>query len=526
MLGVHRHWTARLAARSQPIVPQLDSALSRSPAKSCPTGVLELAITRVKFTDDPLPDTFKTMGQWTYELGFAQQPRRLGHALRLKRAARNSEIAATLDIAAGNPGGRPCPSLTTFAPTIAPANGRRAAAALSSSDVSKDFAGSTVPALRDISLTCEPGEFVVVVGPSGCGKSTLLNLAAGMLKPDAGTVTLDGQAVNGPGPDRAMVFQDHGLFPWLTAAQNIEFGLKMAGMPAAERRDRVDDALQMVHLTPAARDKLVHELSGGMKQRVAIARALVMDPAVLLMDEPFAALDAQTRTLLHAQLQELWVANAQDDPLRHPLGRRSGAPGRPDHRAARPSRPHPPRDPRRACRTRGISTARTSRELVHLVRKEIEDEVNRVNAQMAETSGSLKRLLIWIVILSAWEAAYRLIGWKPWQFPAPSHVLDAASATARAFRTAFGDPLHAGWPHCRPARDPASPERRCLTSPLIVANLVSGVRLLVGFVISIVLGVLLGLAMWRWIELDRLLGPLFLGLQTLPSVCWVPLAAS
>src|SRR5207249_4127119 len=104
----------------------------------------------------------------------------------------------------------------------------------------------------------------------------------------------------------AMVFQDHGLFPWLTAEQNVGFGLKMAGVPKSQRQDKVAAALRMVHLSHSAK-KLVHELSGGMKQRIAIARSLVMDPAVLLMDEPFAALDAQTRTLLHQQLQELWV---------------------------------------------------------------------------------------------------------------------------------------------------------------------------------------------------------------------------
>src|SRR4051794_28045039 len=105
--------------------------------------------------------------------------------------------------------------------------------------IGKQFANSTVHALRDVSLTCEPGEFVVVVGPSGCGKSTLLNIAAGMIKPDRGDVTLDGEIVNAPGPQRAMVFQDHGLFPWLTAAENIEFGLKMAGIETSERQARV-----------------------------------------------------------------------------------------------------------------------------------------------------------------------------------------------------------------------------------------------------------------------------------------------
>ena len=115
--------------------------------------------------------------------------------------------------------------------------------------LSKTFNGSSVLALEDVSLTCEPGEFVVVVGPSGCGKSTLLNIAAGMTLPDAGEVLLDGKPTDGPGPDRTMVFQDHGLFPWLTAAQNIEFGLKMAGVPRSKRNARVAAALKLVHLT-------------------------------------------------------------------------------------------------------------------------------------------------------------------------------------------------------------------------------------------------------------------------------------
>ena len=180
-----------------------------------------------------------------------------------------------------------------------------------------------------------------------------------------------------------MVFQEHGLFPWLTAAQNIEFGLKMAGVGRSERDDRVAAALKMVHLLPK-RDKLIHELSGGMKQRVSIARALVMNPAVLLMDEPFAALDAQTRTLLHEQLQELWcqthktilfVTHSVGEAVR--LADRiiilHAHPGR-IRREVRVSLPHP----------RHFDTAEIN-ELVKLIRKEIEDEVNRVNAEMAET---------------------------------------------------------------------------------------------------------------------------------------------
>jgi len=142
----------------------------------------------------------------------------------------------------------------------------RGAGRLEMHGVSKNFSKEgNVPAVQDITLNCEPGEFVVVVGPSGCGKSTLLNIAAGMIRADAGTVSLDGRPVDGPGPDRAMVFQEHGLFPWLTAAQNIAFGLKMAGVPRSERDDRVARALNMVHLTHSAQ-KLVHELSAPLQR--------------------------------------------------------------------------------------------------------------------------------------------------------------------------------------------------------------------------------------------------------------------
>lgn len=172
-------------------------------------------------------------------------------------------------------------------------------------NVSKKFNNSENYAIKNVSLTIQPGEFVVVVGPSGCGKSTLLSMIAGMTLPSEGEITLDNNRVAWPGPDRAVVFQDHALFPWLTARENVEFGLKMKGMSKEKREALAEEALKLVHL-PHAGKKLIHELSGGMRQRVAIARALVLEPAVLLMDEPFAALDAQTRTLLHVHLQELW----------------------------------------------------------------------------------------------------------------------------------------------------------------------------------------------------------------------------
>lgn len=167
--------------------------------------------------------------------------------------------------------------------------------------------GGQVTALEHINLQILEGEFVCIVGPSGCGKSTLLNLVAGLEFPDAGRVTIKGHTVTGAGADRVVVFQEGALFPWLTVRQNVEFGLKVKGVDPKVRRDLAMDYLKMVHLTRFA-DSLIHELSGGMRQRVAIARGLAMDPDILLMDEPFAALDAQTRDLLHVELQEIWTA--------------------------------------------------------------------------------------------------------------------------------------------------------------------------------------------------------------------------
>ncbi len=165
--------------------------------------------------------------------------------------------------------------------------------------------GERLLALDHINLAVRPGEFVCVVGPSGCGKSTLLHLIAGLHSPTSGKVLIDGKTVEGPGTDRILIFQDHGLFPWLTVGQNVEFGMKMKGVPKAERQEKTRHYLQLVHLAKFEKS-YIHQLSGGMRQRVAIARALATEPDVLLMDEPFAALDAQTRDLLHDELERIW----------------------------------------------------------------------------------------------------------------------------------------------------------------------------------------------------------------------------
>ncbi|MGW5188080.1 ABC transporter ATP-binding protein [Kribbella sp. NPDC004138] len=166
--------------------------------------------------------------------------------------------------------------------------------------------GAPFTAVDRVSLDISDNEFVTVVGPSGCGKSTLLNLAAGLLRPTSGVVRVDGTTVSGPGPERGVIFQQYALFPWLTVRKNVEFGLELGGMPTAERRRRVDEILGLVGLTDFA-DALPKNLSGGMKQRCAIARAYAVDPTVLLMDEPFGALDALTRVRMQDQLLATWT---------------------------------------------------------------------------------------------------------------------------------------------------------------------------------------------------------------------------
>src|SRR5215204_1545812 len=163
-----------------------------------------------------------------------------------------------------------------------------------------------ISAIKNINLTIEDEQFVCLVGPSGCGKTTLLNILAGLDKPTEGEIVLNGRPVSETGPDRIMVFQENALFPWLKVIDNVEFGLKMAGIQKDKRHSIAIHYLDMMQLTKFA-EAFTYQLSGGMKQRVAIARALVMDPEILLMDEPFAALDSQTRDLLLVELQLIWA---------------------------------------------------------------------------------------------------------------------------------------------------------------------------------------------------------------------------
>ena len=183
-----------------------------------------------------------------------------------------------------------------------------AAPRLSLSHVSKTYLnarGQRTDAVRDVSFDVAPGEFVCLVGPSGCGKSTILNMLAGLDAPTVGSIEVDGEPISGPGPDRAVLFQEPALFPWMTVLGNVEFALKLIGVEQSARRERAMEWLGKVHLGKFT-DAHPHELSGGMRQRAALARALACDPSVVLADEPFAALDAQTREILQNELQRVW----------------------------------------------------------------------------------------------------------------------------------------------------------------------------------------------------------------------------
>ncbi len=166
--------------------------------------------------------------------------------------------------------------------------------------------GQDIVALRDIELAVERGEFVCLLGPSGCGNSTLLNALAGFSPPSAGRIVVDGQSISGPGPDRGMVFQEYALFPWMTVAQNIGFGLSIKGLGRQEIAAKVDELLALLKLGDF-RERFPKDLSGGMRQRVAIARVLALDPPIMLMDEPFGALDALTRRSLQDELLRIWA---------------------------------------------------------------------------------------------------------------------------------------------------------------------------------------------------------------------------
>ncbi len=174
-------------------------------------------------------------------------------------------------------------------------------------NVKKTFSSrkGEVTALENVTLEVHDGQFVCLLGPSGCGKTTLLRMIGGLDVPTSGTITIDGNVVDGPSPKMTMVFQEYSLYPWRTVAENVGFGLEMTGVPKEERIAEVNKRLKLVGLAGFA-DSYPYELSGGMRQRAAVARALATDPAVMLMDEPFGALDAQTRNKMQRELLDIW----------------------------------------------------------------------------------------------------------------------------------------------------------------------------------------------------------------------------
>lgn len=172
--------------------------------------------------------------------------------------------------------------------------------------LSKQFQGSDEHTLKNINLEIASGEFVCVVGASGCGKSTLLNLIAGLENPTEGEILLDGEKITRPGAERTVMFQDHGLFPWLNVIENVKFGMKINGVAKELQEEKALHYLKLVNLYDY-RDYPIHQLSGGMRQRTALARALTMDSKILLMDEPFASLDKQTSNRLREELQRIWL---------------------------------------------------------------------------------------------------------------------------------------------------------------------------------------------------------------------------
>jgi NitT/TauT family transport system ATP-binding protein len=193
---------------------------------------------------------------------------------------------------------------TPLAPTSWGRPGSSAALENVSHSFGKDDRGNV---LEDVSLQIRAGEFLCLVGPSGSGKSTVLNLLAGLMRPSSGRVLEGGSPIAGPAPDRTVVFQDAALFPWLTLRDNVEFPMRVRGIGRTAREARSEELLRLVHLWRSA-SAFPHELSGGMRQRGAIARALAADPALLLMDEPFASLDGQTRDILQGELEDIWAA--------------------------------------------------------------------------------------------------------------------------------------------------------------------------------------------------------------------------
>ncbi|HET6398731.1 MAG TPA: ATP-binding cassette domain-containing protein [Candidatus Thermoplasmatota archaeon] len=289
LLQAHVELTRRLSEDPAPLLADINAAIESHTGQRMGEETLVSAITRIRFTHDPLPPSFLQQFEHARELGFVR-----GKAPPAERVYELAPLADALQEAG--------------LPPLQAGRGVR----LRYENVGHTFSRSrrAMEAVRNFNLDVPPGEFVVLLGPSGCGKSTVLSFTAGLESPTSGRVEVDGKAVSGPGPDRMMVFQKPTLFPWLNVQKNVEFGLARAGVGPAERRERARELLRRVQLAGFERH-LPHQLSGGMQQRVALARSLALEPKVLLLDEPFAALDALTREDLQDQVERSWM---QDRP--------------------------------------------------------------------------------------------------------------------------------------------------------------------------------------------------------------------
>ena len=278
-----------------------NAELTKLLGKGLPSDVLTQSLKYLHFTNDPIAPSLATDAQHAVAVGLLKPVSLngiydLGPLNKLLTADGQPQVSS-MSIAHHN--GAAPPELFPGASARSQPVSATSEAAIRVSEVSKVFGrgGSALLALDRLSLEVAPGEFVCLIGASGCGKSTLLNLVAGLDAPTSGEISTGGQRV-------ALMFQEPALFPWLTAARNVELALRASGVPKAERRRRAADLLDVVHLGGFA-GKRPHELSGGMRQRVALARALAQDAEILLMDEPFGALDAMTRDLLHDELDRI-----------------------------------------------------------------------------------------------------------------------------------------------------------------------------------------------------------------------------
>ncbi|MDR1789267.1 MAG: ATP-binding cassette domain-containing protein [Opitutaceae bacterium] len=403
----------------------------------------------------------------------------------------------------------PCPADTSLSGELAPV----APSKLSVRGVGKSFqtSGRPVRALDNLSLEVADGEFVCLLGPSGCGKSTLLNILAGLDRADEGRVLADGRPVSGPGRDRMVMFQDAALFPWLKTLANVRFGLRHKPNLTRTERTRVAEFyLSLVGLENFA-GACVHELSGGMRQRAALARALAPNPRVLLMDEPFAALDAMTREQLYRDLQRVWeqrrktilfvTHNVREAVC---LGDRvvllSPRPGRVLREfPVNLPRPRDINSDAVVAHAREITAA--LKETLPDARRHEAGEARPPAARQAAATTSrrpaLKRpttaLVFFAALLTTWELVCRAGVW-------PEVLLPPPSAVGRYLWNAT------------------------LDGTLPAAGLVTLRRLLLGYACGVLIGLPLGLLSARFRAVNDTLGLVSLGLQTLPSVCWVPLA--